>query len=264
MNRPFFLPSLIVLAAIACMSRPAKAQGATGPGLYFDVVYWGSWMDRPLKFKSGKDLKVIPLQAGNATAYVYNGPPPLVFYRELSTDPKTGVPMPVPVLSVKFDPACKRAVLLIVPDSTNPDALKANLLPLTTDDFPPGTALLMNGTTKVLKSRLANDSFTLEPKQRRLAPMPASGSVPLVTAAEWRGRLMVMHTDSFAPLDGERRLIFFYSPENSETVSTYVSVIPPDRVRFSPEGQPQESESVDPDFKPSKNPTGLSPYIPEP
>lgn len=254
----------LAIMAVAGLGATVRAQETPESGLYFDVVYWGSWMDRPLKFKSGKDLKVIPLQAGRPSAYVYNGPSPLVFYREESADPKTGELMPVPVLSVNFDPSCKRAVLLVIPDPANPDKLKANFIPLLEKDFPPGTALLMNGTRKPLKSRLAGDSFTLEPRQRRLAAMPAGSSVPMVTAAEWRGKLMVMHTDSFTPSEGERRLIFFYTPAQSESVITFVSVIPPDHMRYTAEGQPLESESVDPDFKPSKDPTGMSPYIPEP
>lgn len=256
-------PYLVTAFMAAFYSLPmARAQEAgEGSSLFFDVVYWGVWMDRPLKFRTGKEIKAIPLQGGVSSAFVYKGPSPLILYRQEATDPKTQETTPIPILSVPFSNGLKRAILIISPTPTDEKALKANLVPMTNDVFPGGTALFMNGTSKKLKSRLSDDVFELEPKQKILKSLPSQKTpVPLIIASDWKGKMAVMHTDSFSSKEGERRLIFFYTPNNSEGVNTFVTVIPPDKERFGPEGIPRESSSVDPNFEPGENPTGSIPF----
>lgn len=253
------LPSTILTA----QGTPAPAESKDEkPTLFFEVIYWGSWMDRPLKYRSGGQLKAIPLQNGSPTCYLYSGPSPLVLYRDEVEDPKTKELKPVPILSMPFQLNWRRAALIITPDKDN--KLSGQLIPLTDDVFPADSVYMVNASGKALKCKLAGKSWEMATSQKKLFPMTVQDSkVYLLAASEWNGNWQVMFSDSFRPVEGERRVVYFYTPGDTEGVSAMTSVIPPDSARFDRSGRPLESPAVDPDFKPGDNPKGTAEWEPD-
>ena len=114
MIRSLFL-TLALLWPTAQLAAQAPADKKEHPSLFFEVVYWGSWMDRPLKFKSNGQLKAIPLQSGGSSRYMYTGPSPIVFYRDEVMDAATKELKPVPILTLPFKASWNHAVLLVTP-----------------------------------------------------------------------------------------------------------------------------------------------------
>jgi len=270
MIRPLQLTGILSLALVLLFpsSRLAAQDDSSTvdkPTLFFEVVYWGSWMDRPLKFKSNKELKAIPLQNGSSTCYLYGGASPLVFYRDEVADPKTKELTPVPILSLPFKTSWRRAVLLITPDkSKGEDGLSAMLVPLIADTFPPDSVYLVNAAGKKLKCKLADKTWEMAPDEKSLHLVPPDASkVYMLAASEWNGNWQVMLSDSFRNGAGERRVVYFYTPAGTEGISALSAVIPPDSARFDEKGRPIESAAVDPDFKPGNDPTGTGNYKPE-
>ena len=271
MIRSFKLPRILplVLVLLSPVSRLA-AQEDSGtvekPTLFFEVVYWGDWMERPLKFKSNNDLKAIPLQNGSATCYLYGGASPLVFYRDEAVDPVTKELKPVPILSLPFQSSWRRAVLLITPNKAKgEDGLSAQLVPLIADTFPPDSVYLVNAAGKNLKCKLADKTWEMKPDEKSLYPVPPDASkVYMLAASEWKGNWQVMLSDSFRTGAGERRVVYFHTPAGTEGVAALSAVIPPDSARFDSKGRPVESAAVDPDFKPGADPTGTGTYTPAP
>lgn len=247
-----------------------EAQTPTGdkeqPTLFFEVVYWGTWMDRPLKFKSDGQLKAIPLQAGGSSRYLYTGPSPLVFYRDEVMDAQTKELKPVPILSLPFKATCHHAVLLVSPvkedmhkaAGAKDDDLTAQLIPLTPDTFPPNSVYLANLSGRTLKCKLADKTWEMKANEKGLYPVSGKDAkIYLIAAAEWKGSWQVMYTNSFRAGEGERRVIYFHTPAGSNAVAAMAAVIPPDAVCLDAKGRPIESPAVDPHGKASPRPTGI-------
>jgi hypothetical protein len=253
---------LIVSILILSSACHGLAQGSSGnkektPGLLLEIVYWGSWMDRPLKYRSGNELKAIPLQAGSVTAYTYSGPSPLILYREEAMDPATNELKPVPILSLPFKEGLRRAIVLITPKEE--DKLVAQLVPLTADTFPPNSVYFTNLSGKVLRCKLYDKTWEMKTDEKKLLPVPGGNTkVGLLAAMEWKNSWQVLHTDTFRVGEGERRVIYFHTPAGSQGgVAAMSAVIPPDTVRYDSKGRPLESPAVDPSFKPGPRPTGI-------
>ncbi|MEO8615399.1 MAG: hypothetical protein ABI600_09680 [Luteolibacter sp.] len=252
---------MVASTRLAALDTPAADSSTDKPTLFFEVIYWGSWMDRPLKYKSGTKLKAIPLQNGSPTCYLYSGSSPLVLYRDEVEDPKTKELTPVPILSLPFQISWRRAALIITPDKDN--KLTAQMIPLIADVFPPDSVYMVNASGKALKCRLADQTWDMTINQKKLFPMAIHESkIYLLAASEWNGAWQVMYSDSFRPVEGERRVIYFHTPNGTEGVSAMASVIPPDNARFDGSGHPIESAAVDPNFKPSTNPRGTAEWEP--
>ena len=258
------MKALIAGSALALLAITAAAQeNPAKSGLFFEVVFWGDWMQRPLKYRSEDGLKAIPLQAGDATSHLYTGPSPLVFYREESADPKTGELTPVPVLSLEFKPSWKRAALIIA--TTGDDKLSGRMIPLTNQVFPPDSVYLVNASGKELRCKLGDKNWEMKPEAQELFPLPSRESkVYLLAASLWKGSWQVMYSDVFRPLPGQRRIIYFHSPRGTDGVATYSAIIPPDSTRFDAAGNPVISAAVDPDFVPGKDPSGSRGLMPPP
>lgn len=258
--------ALVLLMPSARLAAQEDSSTVEKPTLFFEVVYWGDWMDRPLKFKSNKELKAIPLQNGSASCYLYGGTSPLVFYRDEAADPVTKELKPVPILSLPFETNWRRAVLLITPDkSKGENGLTGQLVPLIPETFPPDSVYLVNATGKNIKCKLADKTWEMKPGDKSLHPVPPDAEkVYMLAASEWMGNWQVMLSDSFRNGAGERRVVYFHTPAGTEGISALSAVIPPDSARFDAKGRPLESAAVDPNFKPGKDPTGTGIYIPEP
>lgn len=256
MLKTLVLP-LIAIGALVPGAPAAHGMdsGRDGPGLFFEVVYWGAWMDRPLKYRSGGELKAIPLQNGEPSAYLYAGKPPLVFFREEVEDPRTHELKPVPILSVHFEPNWRRAALLVTPGADG--KLDSLMIPLDEDQFPADSMYLHNASGKKLKCNLSGKAWELEDGKSRMHSFPSEKpKVYLLAASEWHDSWQVMFSDSFRPVSGERRIAYFFTPQDTEGVSAMQAIIPPDSARYDAAGSPIESAAIDPDFRPGTNPDG--------
>ena len=254
--------ALLVLSFSAPRTA-AQEKTATESGLFFEVVFWGDWMQRPLKYRSEDGMKAIPLQPGDPTCYLYSGPSPIIFYREEAADPATGELKPVPVLSIDFKPTWKRAAMIIAAGEN--DKLSARMIPLTQQVFPSDSVYLVNASGKELKCKLEDKTWEMKADEQKLFPLPTRETkVYLLAASLWNGSWQMMYSDSFRPLSGERRIIYFHTPRGTEGVTSYSAVIPPDSARFDAAGNPLESAMVDPNFVPSDDPSGFREFKPQP
>jgi|GEM_PF-6861762 len=264
-----FIAACVLTFSCSMLSAqaPAASRGSgkqkEKPTLFFEVVYWGSWMDRPLKFKSEGKLKAISLQAGNVSGYIYTGPSPIVFYREEEMDEKTKELKPIPILSIPFEVNHKRAAILITPGKDK--KLTAQMIPMTPEGFPPDKIYFSNASGKPLRCKMADYAWEMTENEKKTLSIPVDNPKVYVTAeVEWQGSWQMTFCESFPPQKGERRLYYFYTPAGSTGVLAKEAVIPPDTNRFDEKGRPIESASADPNQKPVDPRGGTQTYTPNP
>lgn len=182
----------ITLFSILVSSVVLHAKQSDEIKVTFDVLYWGEWPEHNLRYLSMGKEKLLPLRTSSTgNFFTYQGPPTVVFYRESTTDAKTGVASPIPLASVTFPDSKGHYILMFRNKSDVKTEYGIYPLPLDPSSFPVDTVLALNFSKFPAELQIGGQKSTLPPEGNKLfAVQSGECDIQLATLENEKWRLI--------------------------------------------------------------------------